>query len=184
MPILDTLTSVQNTVKHSSRTNEVWSFTVKSTDKMKSKNRNQSGFTLLELMIVVAIIGVLASIAIPSYQDYKLRARMSELAQQFGQMKNILAIYAQETGSYPEDTHVVPPSGVTMPDYWPKTTVLGGNFNWEGPDQYAYAGIAILGATASESQMIQFDRIIDDGDLSTGIFRLTSNGRHTFILDE
>jgi prepilin-type N-terminal cleavage/methylation domain-containing protein len=151
---------------------------------MKSKNRNQSGFTLLEPMIVVAIIGILASIAIPSYQNYKLRAKMSELAQQFGQMKNILTIHAQETGSYPDDTHVIPPSGVTMPDYWSKTTILGGNFNWEGPDQYAYAGIAILGATASDNDITQFDRVIDDGDLSTGKFRLESNGRHVFILDE
>lgn len=109
---------------------------------------------------------------------------MSELAQQFGQMKNILTIHAQETGSYPDDTHVIPPSGVTMPDYWSKTTILGGNFNWEGPDQYAYAGIAILGATASDNDMTQFDRVIDDGDLSTGKFRLESNGRHVFILDE
>lgn len=104
-------------------------------------------------MIVVAIIGILASIAIPSYQNYKLRAKMSELAQQFGQMKNILTIHAQETGGYPDGTHVIPPSGVTMPDYWSKTTILGGNFNWEGPDQYAYAGIAILGATASDNDM-------------------------------
>lgn len=102
---------------------------------------------------MVAIIGILASIAIPSYQNYKLRAKMSELAQQFGQMKNILTIHAQETGGYPDGTHVIPPSGVTMPDYWSKTTILGGNFNWEGPDQYAYAGIAILGATASDNDM-------------------------------
>ncbi|MFT6100774.1 MAG: type IV pilus assembly protein PilA [Arenicella sp.] len=151
---------------------------------MKSKNRNQSGFTLLEPMIVVAIIGILASIAIPSYQNYKLRAKMSELAQQFGQMKNILTIHAQETGGYPDGTHVIPPSGVTMPDYWSKTTILGGNFNWEGPDQHAYAGTAILGATASDNDMTQFDRVIDDGDLSTGKFRPESNGRHVFILDE
>ncbi|MBL4674033.1 MAG: pilin [Arenicella sp.] len=146
--------------------------------------RNQSGFTLLELMIVVAIIGVLASIGVSSYQDYLKRARMSELAQQFGQMKTILTLYAQEAGRYPDDTHIIPPSGVTMPGYWSKTTVLGGNFNWEGPDRYAYAGIAILGATAPEREIIQFDRIIDDGDLSTGKFRLESNGRHVFILDE
>ncbi len=49
---------------------------------------SQSGFTLIELMIVVAIIGILAAVALPAYQDYTTRAKVSEIMAQLAAMKN------------------------------------------------------------------------------------------------
>ncbi|WP_284500003.1 pilin [Microbulbifer litoralis] len=50
--------------------------------------KKQQGFTLIELMIVVAIIGILAAVALPAYQDYTTRAKVSEIMAQLAAMKN------------------------------------------------------------------------------------------------
>jgi type IV pilus assembly protein PilA len=58
----------------------------------------QKGFTLIELMIVVAIIGILAAVAIPAYQDYTIKAKLSNAMSSIGSVKTAVAICAQEAG--------------------------------------------------------------------------------------
>ena len=61
----------------------------------------QQGFTLIELMIVVAIIGILAAIAIPAYQDYTVRSKVTELLNAAGVCKTSVAEYYQSKGAMP-----------------------------------------------------------------------------------
>ena len=61
----------------------------------------QKGFTLIELMIVVAIIGILAAVAIPQYNDYTKKAKLSNAASTVEPIKSALSLYYQENGAWP-----------------------------------------------------------------------------------
>ena len=63
----------------------------------------QKGFTLIELMIVVAIIGVLSAVAIPQYQNYVARAQVAEGFSLVSSGKMAVAEYYNETGTFPAD---------------------------------------------------------------------------------
>lgn len=151
--------------------------------------KKSKGFTLIELMMVIAIVGVLASVALPIYSDYTARASLVETAIKLGNWSREFRRWEIDNGRFPNDSHIgLPPEAIRtlniVESDWLTETALGGNWNWEGPDGYDYAGIAIVSATADVQEIAQLDFILDDGILSTGSFRQTENGRYTYIIDE
>jgi len=93
--------------------------------------KKQQGFTLIELMIVVAIIGILAAIAIPAYQDYTIRAQVSEGLNLAGGAKAAVAEFTMDRGTFPLDNTVagVAPPAAIDGNYVTSVTVAGGAIN-------------------------------------------------------
>src|SRR5580658_6711603 len=86
----------------------------------------QKGFTLIELMIVVAIIGILAAIAIPAYQDYTVRAQVTEGMNLASPVETGIAEYFANTGSFPTAMSSVGISSTPSGKYVSGVTITSG----------------------------------------------------------
>ncbi len=154
-------------------------------------SNSRSGFSMVEIMIVVLIIGLIAAVAVPAFAKARLKTQLTRVVNDLQTFGEAFDMYASFNGQYPVDTHNTLPPG--MEDFiklkhW-DSDALGGHYNWEGPSwgeggSYPYAGIALFETTAPTAVLEALDTQLDDGDLSTGWFRQTPNGRYTYILEE
>ena len=97
----------------------------------------QKGFTLIELMIVVAIIGILAAIAIPAYQDYTVRAQVTEGLNLAAAVKAGVAESFANTGTWPADNTAAGGDNANLPHgkYVTGVAVAGGGITITYGDQ-------------------------------------------------
>ncbi len=123
---------------------------------MATRNRKRDGFTLIELMIVIAIIGILAALAIPNFMRFQLRAKSSEGKSNLAAIRNIEVAYFAEFNSFvgAPPTPAGTPGSARMP--WPSPAPacpacfdqLG--FRPEGDVYFQYEVVAVVagGSTA------------------------------------
>ena len=150
--------------------------------------RRNAGFTLVEIMIVVAIIAILAAIALPSFLRARQRSQNSKFINALRVGSDALEIYAMENnGAYPPDVNrgIVPPTLASYLDQtfdWTAVTPIGGRWDWDFNTMGVTAAISVVAAPDDVPRMTEIDRTYDDGDLTAGRFRQLALDRYAVII--
>jgi type II secretory pathway pseudopilin PulG len=160
--------------------------------------RSTAGASLIELMVVVTIISMLMTMAVPTYQRVQRKARASALANDFRVFAAVFQSYAHENGAWPDEAAPgVIPNGITsdeiQTDTWSNPTVpIGGHFDWENNQLHngvRYRAAIAITDTADAPLLIdlemfqEIDQDLDDGNLTTGSFILGDNDCPLYILE-
>lgn len=156
------------------------------TQKQTSFSKNRAGFSLVEIAIVVAIIGILAALAIPAFKKSKDSAKISAF-------ENDLRVYEQDFETFELENKFFPPSQPVagqfpvgledrIPETWTLPSPIGGTYRWvytteENPSERS-AYIEILHSTEhpiliSADRLKEIDHDLDDGNPATGNIRLS-----------
>jgi type IV pilus assembly protein PilA len=157
----------------------------------RSRLRFTAGFTLVEIMVVVVIIGLLAALAIPAFQRTQRASQNARVVNDFRIFTQAFEIYNAQNGGWPPNAGAgVIPTGMAKDfkeDTWrAAATAIGGRWNWDLNRAEFMAGVSISGPTVTDEQLLQIDAKLDDGDLTTGHFQklASSPTRVSYILEQ
>ena len=149
------------------------------------KRPGTGGFSLVELLTVITIIAIVASIFSPTMGSIRNGAEVGAIVAGLRNFATAFRAYSMLEGGYPLGTHETIPSGVEVylaAAAFEREAPISGRYNREGPEAYSYVGISLTTTMASTDDLALVDHQLDDGDLATGFFRQTPNGRYTYTL--
>ncbi|GHB99269.1 prepilin-type N-terminal cleavage/methylation domain-containing protein [Cerasicoccus arenae] len=147
---------------------------------LNKKSRSKHGFTLVEIMIVVVIIGLLAAIAIPAFQKVRRNSQATTLGENLQSFRDGLYLYDMEEGSLPAtmDADLL----TWMPEAWGTTPPIEGAYAYAGTGNngaITFTPAGALDAAVGE----QIDDMLDDGNSATGIVRYDANAITVNVYD-
>lgn len=162
---------------------------MKNDSTLSASHRPERGFTLVEIMIVVVIIGLLAAMGIPAFEKVRTNSLASRIANDFRVFSGAFETHALEVGMWPPDGNFNSLPASAQPylegTAWTQSPMDGGYWDWEGVGRHGFTASVNLhdgNSVLSAAVVTRVDELLDDGNLSSGNFRQVGGSNNVLVL--